>query len=132
MDVAWRLMFRVGNQAKAQRCLDQALEVVPGECVAAPQAYWKIPELWESSIQSAIEGSSAAAVLHLLQVADRLGTGWNVTGPTIHEDMVTCFEGIFDVKSHGRPHIAGLEWAWFSVGDFSGQDAPARDSNAAD
>ena len=118
MQVGWRLMFKVNREAQALRCLERAVSVVPGECTHPPKGYWKTPELWETSLRSDFEGSSATAVIELLQVADALGHGWQITGPCIDRGLVSHLNGVFNAEGSGRPRVVGLQWAWFTVGEF--------------
>jgi hypothetical protein len=117
LEVAWRLMFRVNDASGAGKCVARAREVLSADIVEAPKPYWKIPELWEVALRSAFASPSPRGVYELLRVADRLASNWYVTGPSVDNDVVRVFEGVFDEKS-GRPHVAGLAWASFSVGDF--------------
>jgi hypothetical protein len=121
LEVAWRLMFRVNDASGAGRCVARTREVMSAEIVEAPKPYWKIPELWEVALRSAFASPSPTGVYELLRVADRLASNWYVTGPSVDNDVVRVFEGVFDEKS-GRPHVAGLSWASFSVGDFPAAD----------
>jgi len=117
LEVAWRLMFRVNDAAGAGRCLTRARELLPAEIVEGPKPYWKIPELWEVALRSPFTSPAATGVFDLLLVANRLASNWFVSGPLIEDATVSVFEGVFDGNS-GRPHIAGLSWASFSVGSF--------------
>ncbi|MFO0812625.1 MAG: hypothetical protein U0796_05370 [Gemmatales bacterium] len=117
LQVAWRLMFRVNDAAGADRCLARTREVLPSEVVEAPKPYWKVPELWEVALRSPFSSPAATGVFELLLVANRIASDWLVSGPLIANDNVSVLEGVFDAKS-GRPHVAGLSWASFSVGDF--------------
>jgi hypothetical protein len=117
LEVAWRLMFRVNDASGADRCLARALELLPCEVVEVPKPYWKMPELWEVALRSLFASPTATGVLELLRVANRLASGWLVSGPLIDNGTISVFEGVFDMKS-GRPHVAGLSWASFSVGNF--------------
>jgi len=121
LEVAWRLMFRVNNASRADRCLARTRELLPAEVVDAPKPYWKMPDLWEVALRSPLASPAATGVFELLLVANRLASNWLVSGPLIENDTVSVFEGVFDVKS-GRPHVAGLSWASFSVGSFPAAD----------
>jgi hypothetical protein len=79
-----------------------------------PKPYWKRPELWEVTLNTVFASPAADGVFGLLREADLLASGWLVSGPLIADGEVTVFEGIFSVGP-GRQHIAGLEWASFSV-----------------
>jgi hypothetical protein len=118
LEVAWRLMFRVNDASGAGRCLTRTRELLPAEVVEVPKPYWKMPELWEVALRSPFASPAATGVFELLLVANRLASDWLVSGPLIENDgTVNVFEGVFDVRS-GRPHVAGLSWASFSVGSF--------------
>jgi hypothetical protein len=117
LEVAWRLMFRVNDASGAGRCLTRTRKVLPVEVVEAPKQYWKIPELWEVALRSPFASPAATGVFELLLSANRLASDWFVSGPLVEGDTVIVFEGVFDAKS-GRPHVAGLSWASFSVGSF--------------
>jgi hypothetical protein len=117
LEVAWRLMFRVNDASAAGRCLARTRELLPAEVVGAPKPYWKMPELWEVALRSPFASPAATGVFELLLVANRLASHWHVSGPLIENDTVNVFEGVFHAK-FGRPHVAGLSWASFSVGSF--------------
>lgn len=113
-EVHWRLMFRTNDAAAADRCLRRALVVISANVVIPPKLYWKLPELWEVSLRSPFASSTADGVLSLLAAADRLATGWHISGPCLANGQITMFDGVFDIRS-GRAHVAGLAWASFSV-----------------
>jgi hypothetical protein len=117
LEVAWRLMFRVNDASGADRCLTRTRELLPSEVVEAPKPYWKLPELWEVALRGRFASPAATGVFELLLVANRLASDWLVSGPLIEGDAVNVFEGVFDANS-GRPHVAGLSWASFTVGSF--------------
>ena len=117
-EVAWSLMFRVNDAAAANRCITRVLAILAANVNDAPKQYWKMPELWEVSLRSPFGATTAEAVLNLMVVADRIASGWLITGPLIVDDAVTSLEGVFNAGAASRPHVAGLEWASFSVGHF--------------
>jgi hypothetical protein len=118
LEVSWRLMFRANDGPAALRCLNSVLAILVAEVTDPPKPYWKTPELWEASLRSPLDSPPAEGVLHLLEVADRLGSGWLVSGPVVANGDDITFEGVFQVGP-GRTHIVGLEWASFSVGPLS-------------
>lgn len=117
LEVAWRLMFRVNDEVKANCCLDRALQVVPASWSGKVEPYWKMPELWEVSLRSSFALPASNGVFETLTIAGQLGMSWNVTGPLIDNESDVTFEGAFSAE-HGRPHITGLNWASFSVAKF--------------
>ena len=121
-EVAWRLMFRVDDQVKADRCLGQALILIAAlrpKVTHEPKPYWKIAGLWEVSLRGEMRSPAGEGILLLLQAAEKLATGWQVSGLSTEENEVTAFEGVFNA-SNGRAHARGLDWASFSVGLSSG------------
>ncbi|MCX5660767.1 MAG: hypothetical protein NTW19_13760 [Planctomycetota bacterium] len=117
LEVAWRLMFRVNNRAAADHCLARVLEHMPAIVTHPPKPYWKIPELWESSLRTPIASPANEGVFLLLRTASRLGSPWTIAGPLLAGDRISHFSGEFNAPP-GRPHIAGLAWAHFDVGEF--------------
>ena len=105
--VSWRLMFRANNATAADRCLSRVIGCIPATVHDGPKPYWKRPELWEVTLATVFASPAADGVFGLLGEADRLGSGWLVTGPLMADGEVTVFEGIFNAGL-GRPHIAGL------------------------
>ena len=113
--VRWRLFLRVRNRATAYRLLDR--EVLPclrdGRLVSDGR-YWKIPELWECVFEQQFPWLSDSHVVYdVLRTADRLGTGWCVTGPG--DDGPWHFDGVLASRASGTPRFAGLDWAHFDV-----------------
>jgi len=115
--VIWRLMFRVNDERAANKCLSRAIEAIPATVVESPRPYWKIPELWEMTLQSEFESPVPNGVLETLLAADRIGSDWTVSGPLLVDEEVSVFEGIFNAGP-ARPHVAGLHWASFSVSEI--------------
>ena len=120
LETFWRLMFRGNNADAAERCLARALAHIAGEVFDGPKPYWKIPVLWEATVCSPFALPTAEGVFGLLVVADRLASGWLVSGPLMADEKLVIFEGVFNPDTSSRPHVAGLEWASFSVGQVSG------------
>ncbi len=119
MQVCWRLMFRVANRRALERCLADAVssfnnEYVVGEC----KPYWKVPELWEAIVTTAVTAVSVQEqVFAILLSAYRLGTSWSICG-CLSEESASGFEGVFSQGHAGaRSNVVGLEWASFTVVD---------------
>jgi hypothetical protein len=124
--ITWRLMFRVNDGRAAQRCIDRVRERLGGEWqVALCERYWKMPELWECCLEGAeLDRSVAEMVLHCLLLANRLGVGWRVLGPSC-ADRIDGFSGVLAINASGAPSVPGLEWASF---DLISADSGARES----
>jgi hypothetical protein len=114
MSISWHLMFRVKKRAAFQRCLSQTLPLL-GEVISQEEGkpYWKIPELWECAVETPLLGHSfAEQVLGCLHLANRLGVGWYVLGPSGGDDWAE-FNGTFSLEHSGSSKVIGLEWASF-------------------
>lgn len=118
LQVAWRLMFRVNDARAASRSISRVLDILAADVCDGPKPYWKVPALWEVSLCSPFELPAAEGVLGLMLVADGIASGWLIHGPLAADGNITCFEGVFNASDSCRPHIAGLEWASFSLGTF--------------
>ena len=110
-------MFRANNAAAAGRCLARADDLLDGNVIDGPKANWKMPKLWEVLLLSEFTLPTRDGVFELLIIADRLASGWHVSGPLLRNGEVTVVDGVFN-PGPGHPHIAGLEWASFNVGEF--------------
>jgi hypothetical protein len=128
LEVAWRLMFRVNDAPAMERCVARALEILGAKITGNPKPYWKKPELWEVSFRSPFALPAESGVFEVLRTANCLGTGWLVSGPLVTDGAIAVFDGIFNVGT-GRPHISGLQWASFSVGQFPSAK-PTTESSA--
>lgn len=115
--IHWRLMFRVGDRTAFDKCVAQALAAVGPGCKAGEgQPYWKTHELWEcSALSPAPEGRVADQVLGCLLAAQRLASGWHITG-SLAPDAAIGFGGVFAAGHAGAfSRVAGLEWASFEL-----------------
>lgn len=112
--VSWRLMFRANSATAADRCLARVVGCITATVSDGPKPYWKQPDLCEVTLSTQFASPTAGGVVGLLAEANRLASGWLVSGPLIVDGEVTVFEGVFNAGP-GRPHVAGLEWASFSV-----------------
>jgi hypothetical protein len=116
----WKLALRVSRRDKADKELRRAQELLQNDLqVASREPYWKIPELWmcEATTRLAV-ASDPDYVMQCLVLADRLATGWIVSGPSLSPDgILESFHGIFDRKrldAHAR--LQSLEWGEFGIG----------------
>jgi hypothetical protein len=115
--IQWRLMFRVANRSAFDQCLTRVLPLLGSEYEAGEgQPYWKDPALWECTVVcSTAVGSAAEQVLACLLTAQRLATGWYITG-ALSADCIDGLSGVFAAaESTGESRVSGLEWASFDV-----------------
>lgn len=115
--VQWRLMFRVGNQAAFDRCLALTIPLFEATFKSTEgRPYWKVPELWECSVEVPLSGESTAElILESLLTSQRLATGWTILG-SLSADCAVGFSGVFAAeKNEGASKVPGLEWASFDV-----------------
>ncbi len=114
--ISWRLMFRVKNQAKALRKIEEVRQAFGREIeFSASERYWKDESLWDCSVQvPAADGSAAEVVFDCLVLAARLGNGWYILGLGGDGDPLVL-SGVFDSHQTGIRHISGLEWASFDL-----------------
>src|ERR1700722_7619528 len=90
-NIHWRRMFRVKDRPKAEGRIraTRALFGRPVDVLEC-ETYWKIPELWVCRLQMpARPGPVEQIVLDALVLADRLGNGWLVLGPSIENGELT-------------------------------------------
>jgi hypothetical protein len=115
-EVFWRLMFRVNDRAAADLCLSNVLSRIAADIANEPKPYWKDSSLWEASLITKIPSQATAGegILMLLAAANSLAYGWLIYGPTLSNEQVSAFEGIFDLR-RGRAQVAGLNWASFAI-----------------
>jgi hypothetical protein len=114
--MAWTLMFRVSNRAKANKEFARANGLVGRKLhLAKYERYWKIPELWTCEAATQFETpSEAEQIVGYLLLANRLAIGWHVLGPNYSDAGLESFVGIFD-RRQGQAKLASLEWAQFQM-----------------
>jgi hypothetical protein len=120
-------MHRVANRAALDTCVARTLPLLAGPChVRDSKRYWKIPELWESNVETTIsQGSTAEQVLSCLVMAYNLATGWNILG-SLSASSAHGFTGVFALGKTGQSNVVGLEWASFDL--VSGDSAAVLSS----
>lgn len=114
--ISWRLLFRVKNQTKALRKIEEVRQAFGRDIeVSANERYWKDQSLWECSFRVlGANGSAADIVFDCLVLAARLGNGWYILGLG-GDGGLQSFSGVFDQHRTGTPYITGLEWASFDM-----------------
>lgn len=127
--ISWRLMFRAANRQAFDRCIERTLPLIGDSSkLAECQPYWKKPTLWEGTVHSpALAESVAQQILDVLLIAQRLGTGWCLSG-SVSATSVQGFGASLSIgDGGGSSHIAGLEWASFDFVQGEGA-APSLDA----
>ncbi|QEH38756.1 hypothetical protein OJF2_73620 [Aquisphaera giovannonii] len=114
--IHWRLLFRVKDRDKAHRRVEEVRRVLAREIEATRiERYWKDEAFWDCNLNTpGVAGHAAEVAFDCLMLANRLGNGWYLLGPGGQGELVV-FEGVFDVRTSGRPYVPGLEWASFSL-----------------
>ena len=100
LETVWRLIFRTNNANAAERCLARALAHIAGEVIDGPKPYWKIPGLWEVTVPSPFVLPAAEGVFGLLVIADRLASGWLVSGPLMAGEKLAMLK---ECSTQARP-----------------------------
>ncbi len=110
-------MFRVKSLEKAEGRLNEVRRLFGADFkVLCCEQYWKIPELWDCRIETTEKESPMSdVVFETLRLADALANGWHVTGPSVYENRLGMFSGVFNAKPKAGAYLAGLDWASFSV-----------------
>lgn len=91
MEIRWHGFFRVSESKAARKvALQMAHALERSADLLQAERYWKIPELYDVQLVTGLQATDPRdAVLETLDVAQRLGGAWSVTGPS-----AITFEGV--------------------------------------
>src|ERR1700741_4722470 len=95
-EIVWQVHVRAKREDSARRVLQRLIDAL-GRSVEerSVERYWKIPEQYVLRFTTPLEAATPPeAVFQTMLVAQRIGSGWFVTGPHGHGDAGWTFEMI--------------------------------------
>jgi hypothetical protein len=116
-EIVWRIHVRANHEASTRRLFQRVVTQLghPAE-ERGVERYWKIPEQFVLHFTTPLEATTAAeAVFQTMLTAQRIGTGWGVSGPSGYDDGSWTFEMSCAANAHGHFGVAGVEFAHVSL-----------------
>jgi hypothetical protein len=112
-EIVWQVHVLAKREANARRVLQRLITALgqPAE-EQSVERYWKIPEQYVLLFTTPLEAATPPeAVFQTMMSAQRIGSGWFVTGPIGYGDGSCTFEMICAANASGRFSVPGVEWA---------------------
>jgi len=112
-EIEWRVHVLAKREANARRVFQRLIAALgqPAE-ERSVERYWKIPEEYVLQFATPLEAATPPeAVFQTMLAAQRIGSGWIVTGPDGYDDGSRRFEMVCAANASGRFEVPGVVWA---------------------
>lgn len=116
-EVVWALHIRAKREPNAQRVLQRVIAAIglPAEQQSV-ERYWKFPEQYVAVFTTPLDAPTAPeATFRTMLLAQEIGTGWLLRGPTSFDNGAWTFELVCAANTGGRFQVPGIEWAHVSL-----------------
>lgn len=116
-EVTWAFHLRAKREPNARRVLQRAIAAIglPAKQQSV-ERYWKFPEQYVAVFTTLLDTPTAPeATFRTMLLAQKIGTGWSLLGPTMFDNETWTFELVCAANTGGRFRVPGVEWAHVSL-----------------